>query len=111
MKSFMFIILVAILFSQYECAAENECSGTGINKKDCNNRSLRASDFRCCYYYYKIAGREYKECVPISKVEYDDFNTFLKFYEKVRKAADAFSFDCTSNYIIVSMLWLVLLLF
>ena len=109
MKSFMFIILVAILFSKYECVTE--CSGYGSNKADCNNRNLRASDFRCCYYYYELAGREYKECVPISKVAYDDFKTFLKFYEKVIKAADEFSFDCTSNYIAVSMFWVVLLLF
>ena len=109
MKSFIFIILVIILLSQYECATE--CSGNGSSKKDCNSRDIRASDYRCCYYYYQLAGREYKECVPISKVEYDDFETFLKFYEKVKKAADKFSFDCSSNYIIISMLWLVLLLF
>ena len=109
MKFVMFIILVAI-FSLNECA-EKECSGTGDNKDDCNNRNLRASDYRCCYYYYEMVGREYKECVPISKVEYDDFETFLKFYKKVKEAATKFSFDCISNYITVSMLWLVLLLF
>ena len=108
MKSFIFLILVVILLSQYECV--EECSGSGSNSSDCNNRDLRASDYKCCYYYYEMAGREYKECVPISKVEYDDFEQYLKFYEKVKKAADKFSFDCSCNYIIISMLWLVLLL-
>ena len=107
--NFIFLILLVILLSQYECF---ECSGFGINKKDCNERELRSGDYRCCYLYYRHAGDETKKCVPIDKIHYDDIKTYLKPYKEVKEAKGSnFTFDCNSNYIIISMLWLVLVLF
>ena len=109
MKSIIFINILLILLSQYECL--NDCSGDGNSKKDCNTRSLSDGYYRCCYYYWKFAGVTNKKCVAITKVSYDHFKDFLKSYEDYRKKADAFSFDCNSNYLVISLFWLFLLLF
>ena len=110
MKSFIFMnILLIILLSQYECL--NVCAGTGTSKSDCNSRDLSEGQYRCCYYYYKYADASYKECIGISKSSYKDFKNFVKYYKEKHKDADAFSFDCNSNYLISSMFWLFLLLF
>ena len=109
MKSFIFIILLVILLSQYECS--NECTGTGSSKNDCNSRNLSGDEFRCCYYYWKFGGEEHKQCKALNKIGYENFKNYIKTYEDIKEKADEFSFDCNSNYIIISMLWLLLLLF
>ena len=109
MKSFIFIILLAILLSQYECI--NTCNGEGNSNKDCNSRDLKEGEYRCCYLYYEFAGKKTHDCKAISKIEYDNFDTYIKTYENAEKNADDFSFDCNSSYIIISMFWILLLLF
>ena len=108
MKSFIFIILLVILLSQYECSTE--CTGTGSSKKDCNTRNLSEGEYKCCYYYWKFGGDEHKQCRALTRTEYENFEKYIKTYEDIAKKADKFSFDCNSNYIIISMLWLLLLL-
>ena len=109
MKSFTFIIFLVILMSQYECI--NECGGDGSSKKDCNSRNLKENEYRCCYYYYEFAGKKNQECIALSRFEYDNFDTYIKTYETIKEKADDFSFDCNSDYVIISMFSLLLLLF
>ena len=109
MKSFIFInILLIILLSQYEC--KEDCAGSGTSKTDCNTRNLRDGEYRCCYYYWKFGGETNQQCKPLSQIEYQNFKEYIKTYEDIRKKADDFSFDCNSNYLILSMFWLFLLL-
>ena len=109
MKSFIFIILLVILLSQYECSTE--CTGTGSSKNDCNTRNLKEGEYKCCYYYWKFGIDISKECRAITKTQYENFKEFMETYEEHKNLVEEFTFDCNSNYIIISMLWLLLLLF
>ena len=89
----------------------NKIVGEGVSKSDCNSRDLKEGQYRCCYWYYKFGGIPTIKCLAISKFDYDDFDNYKKRFEDMEDSADDFSFDCNSSYIIISMFWILLLLF
>ena len=113
MKAYFFVILLGAL-AMYSCA---ECEGSGSSVSDCEKRTLPAGAYRCCYGESKVTfmgeTQETKGCGPITKDQYDNIEKYMEDLKKQSEAfgakVDKFSIDCNSNYIIISMLGLLLL--
>ena len=56
----------------------------------------------------KVDGDNFEGCISVTKAQYDDIDDAIEAYEKDEKA-DIDSLDCGSNYIIISLLSLILL--
>ena len=120
MKKALFLLLAALLISQYSCDDEED-SGcekfVGVSgKKDCNNRKDKDA-YRCCYVKAKgkIDGKkETKEyCMSIDETNYNRIKDYIKEMEKAGESSDLDikKFDCNSNYLLISIMSLILLLF
>jgi len=113
MKAYFFVILLGAL-AMYSCA---ECEGSASSVSDCEKRTLPTGAYRCCYGESKVtfmgATTETKGCAPITKDQYDNIEKFMEDLKKQSEAigakVDKLSVDCNSNYIIISMLGLLLL--
>ena len=124
MKKALFLFLTVLLISQYmcddddenldygECKHEKTASGVG----DCEN--LKAGDYyKCCFVDYEYTDPENGEghdkyCEPITKDFYDNIKDEIDKEEKAAKAAGGkadISIDCSSNYVMISLLTLILL--
>ena len=82
--------------------------------EDCNNRELDSGEYyRCCFIEAEMKGVESKTCLPLSKEEYDDIGDYIDKSEKAAKDmgvdVEDYSIDCGSNYIVISILSLILL--
>ena len=102
-------LLVALLLSLYsseEDEGENEkkyCdSGTPSKAKDCHDRPLSPNtDYKyCCFLKFKDGELE---CESMTQKEYDEIEDLMD------KSGEVESIDCGSNYIIISLLSLMLL--
>ena len=112
----LYILLVALFFSLSYCDDEDEskaCSilaaSTGV--EDCNSR-LDPNDstfYRCCFVKYKLAGANLQTCASLSEDQYDDIDETIEKAKKEGSLEDL-DIDCNSNYIILSVLSLILLL-
>ena len=120
MKKALFLLLAALLISQYSCDDEED-SGCfkleGVSgKKDCNNRKDKYA-YRCCYVKAKgkIDGKKQTKeyCSPIDEENYKKIKDFIKEMEKDGESSDLDikNFDCNSNYLLISIMSLILLLF
>ena len=119
MKKALFLLLAILLISQYYCDDElddGECDKENVSKaSECEK--LKPGDYyKCCYYKTKLKkdGKEETRtgCEPLTKGEYDKIKDYIKESENSAKAAGYsadVSVDCSSNYIIISILSLLLL--
>ena len=113
MKTYFFAILLCAL-AMYSCTA---CEGAASSVSDCEKRDLETGAYRCWYGEVKayVLGQtiDKKECGPLTKEEYDNIEKYMedgrKQIESLGGKIDKFKIDCNSNYIIISMLALLLL--
>ena len=121
MKKALFLLLAALLISQYSCDDEEDsgCLKVGgvSGKKDCNNRKDKYA-YRCCYVKSKGKNPDGKKetaegCMPIDETNYNRIKDYIKDLEKESKSSDLDiqKFDCNSNYLLISIMSLILLLF
>ena len=112
----LYILLVALFFSLSYCDEEDETAGcafysgsTGV--EDCNSRKSPddSSYYRCCFVEIEGNGSELKTCVALTKEKYDDIDGTIKSI-KEQGDFDDVEIDCDSNYIILSLLSLILFL-
>ena len=108
----LYVLLVLTLIAQ---CLSTECEdGTQPSKaEDCNNRELDSGYYRCCFMEVetKKSGKT-KYCGPVTKEQYDDIDDYIDEVEKAEKDTvdvEDFSIDCGSNYIVISILSLILL--
>ena len=124
---FLFIIILASIY-----AADDErpkyCSDWSgkdapSQPSDCynlwiNESSIKNYYFRCCYenrkYYF---GGEYENktrCRPITKEYYDTIvsreKSGLNYYKTLGGVIDNYEFNCSSNYLYISLLSLIIFL-
>ena len=98
----LYALLIILLFAQIFCG---DCDDTnGKDADECNKIGADEGDYRCCYY---DIGND-KGCMSISKEDYDGIDDFIEHIEK-KESVDVESIDCGSNYIIISLLSLILL--
>ena len=126
MKKFLFFLSAILLLSQYYCQKNNEeyvesdCwKLDGVSgKKDCNNRVVGSDFYRCCYVKYTAKNEKGKKetveaCQPITKKDYDRIKDYIKEEEKEGEEGDLDikKVDCNSNYLLISIMSLIPLLF
>ena len=102
----LYALLIILLFAQIIC---DGCDGTvKKNADECNKINPAEGFYRCCFIKGKLDGRNWEGCTSITKAQYDDIDDAIEAYEK-EWGADIDSLDCGSNYIIISLLSLILL--
>ena len=82
---------------------------TGV--EDCNSRknAKDTTEYACCFAKYKLAGANLQGCISLSKDQYDDIDETIESFKKSGNLEEL-DIDCNSNYIILSVLSLILLL-
>ena len=117
MKTTLFLFLAILLISH---SYQSECDDkTGpSNKKDCNSLKVSAGSYKCCFAHYKGKGNgskgEYKTCEEIDQETYNRIKDYIKEAEEAAKNAGGkltLKIDCSSNYLLISTMSLILLLF
>ena len=113
MKAYFFVILLGAL-AMYNCT---DCEGPASSLSDCKSRTLPGGAYRCCFVEakgtYMGTTSETKACGSVTKTEYDNIEKLIEEAKKQMEAIggkiDKYDVDCNSNYIIISMLGLLLL--
>ena len=111
------MLLAVLILSLYCCQEKEEYCDTDIKANgidDCKNLKLDEEEmYKCCFAEGKGNGQTEKNCWPVTKGEYDEIKDFIKTLESEAKKDAGFdveySVDCSSNYIIISLLSLILL--
>ena len=106
----LYVLLVLTLIAQ---CLSTKCGDAPLPTKaeDCNNRELDSGEYRCCFIEVEIkkVGKS-KVCGAVTKEQYDDIDDYVDDYEdKAGDTVEDFSIDCGSNYIVISILSLILL--
>ena len=113
---FLLIILLVSISSALKC---NSTDVEPEQAKECNIRDKSIDNMeRCCYVYQKyflMGGLEKgKFCTPLTKIEFENIKDVIKSYkdaiEKLGGIIDTFEIDCSSNYIYISLLSLMIFL-
>ena len=107
----LYVLLVLTLIAQCLSTKCGDLTQQPSKAEDCNNRELDSGEYRCCFIEYELKGfGEMKACGAVTKEQYDDIGDYI---DKAEKAAgdtvEDFSIDCGSNYIVISILSLILL--
>ena len=62
---------------------------------------------------FESGSKEIKSCIPVTQTDYDKIKDYIKDYEKEAKDELGFevdiSIDCASNYVMISLLSLIIL--
>ena len=116
MKKALFLLIAVLLLAKFNCDEEEEYCGDEEyepkNVDDCQKLKLpndeEGENYKhCCFLEAKFKGVKGKSCIPLTQKQYDDIDDFID------KGEDAgysdVSLDCGSNYIMVSLLSLILL--
>ena len=110
-------LLIMILLALYK--AENCKDSTPNEPSDCHNRGKSIEDqYRCCYVYqkYTLMGNyiDTKSCAPLTKTEFENIKEVIKSLkegiEKMGGKFDTFDIKCSSNYLYISLLSLMIFL-
>ena len=117
MKKALYLLLVALLISEYGGqTTEKVCGGVANSQSDCEKLKLGEGYYRCCFVEQegKVQGQsiDYKGCVPVTKEIYDKIDDYIDEQEDNAEAGveiDEYSIDCGSNYLVVSLLIIILL--
>ena len=112
----LYTLLILLLLSIYKA---EECSTKEATKDtDCTGLNPGAGYYRCCYSYVKgtIGGKdvEQKTCLPILKTNWDNIKDYVKTQKAAVETGDnkvsKYEINCSSNYLYISLLSLVLIL-
>ena len=104
----LYALLIVLLFAQIICDVDECEDAEKKNADECNKINPGEGFYRCCFIKGKFDGDHWEGCTSITKAQYDDIDDAIEAYEKV-SGADIDSLDCGSNYIIISLLSLILL--
>lgn len=116
MKVF-YVLLVLMLFSQYNNKKQNRCDGVDAEMvADCQNRETDKT--YCCFVKYEIEEPDGTEpgpigfCLSLTVSEHDDVYSVIekKRNELSGKNVIYYSIDCNSNYIKLAIISLIMLL-
>lgn len=107
----LYVLLVLTLIAQCLSTKCVDLTQQPSKAEDCNNRELDSGEYRCCFIEIEVKGKEKtKYCGPITKEQYDDIDDYIdKAEDDAGDTVEDFSIDCGSNYIVISILSLILL--
>ena len=107
----LYVLLVLTLIAQCLSTKCLDYTQQPSKAEDCNNRELESGYYRCCFI--EIEGKKsgkIKYCGAITKEQYDDIDDYIdKAEDNAVDTVEDFSIDCGSNYIVISILSLILL--
>ena len=113
----LYALLIILLLSLYK--AETCLATTKPSKaSECNSRTLETNQYKCCYLYVKVTAMsitsEDKKCLPVTQAEYDNIKqvitTTKEMAEKTGVKIDKIDIDCSSSYLYISLLALIIFL-
>lgn len=113
----LYALLIILLLSLYK--AETCTASTKPSKaSECNSRTLETNQYKCCYLYVKATfmsvTSEDKKCLPVTQAEYDNIkeviNKSKEMAEKTGVKVDKIDIDCSSSYLYISLLALIIFL-
>ena len=112
------IVLAIILVALYNAAEKCTDIFTPSKASECNSLKVDDGFYKCCYIYTKISiaevSRESKSCTEINKTTYDNIKDFVtkskEAMEKTGSKVSSFDVDCSSKYLYISLLSLMVLL-
>ena len=124
MKKALYLLLALLLLSKFNCQSEEEedYDEGECNSKissGCENLKVGKGYYKCCLFEaegdkeFESGSKEIKNCMPITQTDYDKIKDYIKDYEKEAKEELNFevdiSIDCASNYVMISLLSLIIL--
>ena len=112
----LYSLLIIILVSIYK--AENCTVSAPTQASDCHKRDKDIGDFRCCYAIekYTLMGNyvDRKSCTSLTQDEFDNVKLLIKSLkqgvEKMGGKFEIYEIDCSSNYLYISLLLLIIFL-
>ncbi len=113
----LYALLIILLLSLYK--AETCTASTKPSKaSECNSRTLETNQYRCCYLYVKATfmsvTSEDMKCLPVTQAEYDNIKEVIskskEMAEKTGVKVDKIDIDCSSSYLYISLLALIIFL-
>lgn len=102
MSKAFFLLLITFLISQYDGRICSDITAAPTKASDCNDREKEAGTYRCCYF--EASGL--KMCVPFNKEQYDAIADAIDQYKN--QGYKDISIDCGANYIMLSLISLIL---
>ena len=123
MKKALYLLLALLLLSKFNCQSEEEEDYDEGECKEkissgCENLKVGKGYYKCCLFEAEFdqeydGEKESKLCRPITQTEYDDIKDYIKKSEDDFKNGLGFgvdiSIDCASNYVMISLLSLIIL--
>lgn len=108
MKKALYLLFAILLLAKLNSA--DKCYDDG-SKLSCDKRELDNGYYRCCKMEYKLEGTKLEDCVPVTEDQYKKIKDTLKeFKNKAEVKVEDVKIDCSSNYMIISLLTLISLL-
>ena len=112
------LLLVIILVSL--CKSESVCTLTvPMKAKDCYNLAVEKNEYKCCYFHqiYTQKGKFHNDtlCEGVKEADYNNMVNKVKseigYIKSQGGVIEAYEIDCSSNYLYISLLLLIVLLF
>jgi len=112
----LYALLIILLLSINKT---EKCQGSEPTQaSSCHSRDKTGNEFRCCYvnqkYYLMGTLEKGKFCQAVTKSEFDNINDLVKSLkagvEKMGGIFEIFEIDCSSNYLYISLLSLIIFL-
>ena len=107
MKAFLLLMLVVLSSCEDYCTVLY----AGKSAEECNKLTKTPGVDYCCWFHYKESGGEINVCYPINKEVYEKIGEFVDALEKEYPNASDIKFDCSSKYLSVALITLLLVLF
>ena len=109
MKNTLFLTFAILLVLQFNFVT-NACNGDASKVEDCQSKTLGTGEYKCCFWEGEWDGGSGSGCVGVTKEEYDDIDDYIDKLEEAGDEADLdIDIDCGSNYLLISLLSLILL--
>ena len=111
-------LLVLILVSL--CKSESVCSLTvPTQAKDCYNLTVEKNEYKCCYsrqeYTQEGKYHNHTRCEGVKEADYNNMGNRIKsligYIKSQGGIIQTYEMNCSSNYLYISLLSLIVLLF
>ena len=114
MRKTLFFYFAILFISQLNFIKNEGCQKSNpSSKKECHNRPAGDGYYKCCYVEEKWKGGSEISCGAVTKKEYDDIEDLIDKYEDLAESIGIkdpdISVDCSSKYLLISLLSLILL--
>ena len=113
----LYILLISLSITLYKA---EKCNGSKPSQpSDCYNREKSdEEEYKCCYIYKKYYSKgqleKIQSCASLTKIEFDNIKDIMKSFragiEKIGGIIEAYEIDCSSNYLYISLISIMIFL-